>query len=312
MAYSSQILTEINKIFTERRKKSLARSNYCEEVLLNDENYVKALNAYNSTRFEISKARFKGETKKVLELEKTAKTQLDEIEKIKNQRGFKTEDFLPVYECKDCSDTGTLKNGKRCKCFKKEVSRLTFETLGITNKKFPSFKTAKYMDVNNLEKIYGKIKKFCEVFPDTTKNIIISGTVGTGKSYLAGCVANDLLKKGYNVVFITAIELNAILLKYHTAPIDEKSLYLEVLTDCDLLIIDDLGTEPIYQNVTSEYLLTILSERTLKQKPFIITTNLDQEHLLMRYQERTLSRINDKRNGVFIQITGEDLRIKRD
>ena len=111
----------------------------------------------------------------------------------------------------------------------------------------------------------GKIKKFCEVFPDTTKNIIISGTVGTGKSYLAGCVANDLLKKGYNVVFITAIELNAILLKYHTAPIDEKSLYLEVLTDCDLLIIDDLGTEPIYQNVTSEYLLTILSERTNSQ-----------------------------------------------
>ena len=115
-------------------------------------------------------------------------------------------------------------------------------------------------------------------------------------------------KAGYNPIFITAQNLNNVFLKYHTAPIDEKSLYSSLLCDCDLLVIDDLGCEPPFKNVTNEYLLMVLCERTAKSLPTIITTNLSQNQLLDRYGDRVLSRLNDKRRGSFIEIKGEDLR----
>ena len=77
------------------------------------------------------------------------------------------------------------------------------------------------------------------------------------------------------------------------------------------MVIDDLGAEPIYKNVTLEYLLLILSERLAKNMPYIITTNLSQEQILDRYGDRILSRLNDKKHGVNIEIKGEDLRRKR-
>ena len=85
-------------------------------------------------------------------------------------------------------------------------------------------------------------------------------------------------------------------------------MYAQLLCDCDLLVIDDLGSEPVYKNVTEEYLLMIINRRAANEFPTIITTNLTQEQLLDRYGDRTLSRINDKRRGIFLELKGEDLR----
>ena len=138
--------------------------------------------------------------------------------------------------------------------------------------------------------------------------MIISGSVGTGKSRLTECIAGELTKKGFNVVFLSACQLNTIFLTYHIAPVYDKSFYISLLSGCDLLVIDDLGTEPIYKNVTLEYLLTVLSERNSKNMPYIVTTNLTQEQLLDRYGDRILSRLNDKKQGIRIEINGKDLR----
>lgn len=308
---NSNLIKDIEKIYSDKRKKALEKSEFLQDELLKDNEYLSTYNEYNSTRFEISKAKFLGDDNLVKSLSAKLKSLSDKLSQIKESYDISDKDFAVKYECSICKDTGRVANGKRCKCFKKLLSKITAESLGIENRKLPSFKKAGYKDLNNLEKIYDKMISYCEKFPETDKNIVIAGSVGTGKSYLAGCIANELLAKDFNVIFISACELNSILLKYHTAPIDEKGIYLDLLTDCDLLIIDDLGSEPIYKNVTEEYLLMIVSERMNKNNPFIITTNLEQEQLLDRYGDRTLSRLNDKRHGVFIQIKGEDLRRKK-
>ncbi|MBE5742177.1 MAG: hypothetical protein E7360_02515 [Clostridiales bacterium] len=311
MINDNSVYAELDKIFAEKQRKATAKSLAIEEILFNDSNYLSAYNSYNSARFEVSKAKFNGDKQAEKSFTEEMKNFKAEMDKIISNYGYSSKDFKPDFECKICKDTGTLEDGKRCKCYKKALSNLTLKTLGIENKKLPSFKKATFKDLNNLEKIYDKMYDYCQKFPNTDKNIVIAGTVGAGKSYLAGCIANEILSKGYNAVFISACELNSVLIKYHTAKIDDKGAYLDLLINCDLLIIDDLGSEPIYKNVTEEYLLMIVTERTIKGNPFIITTNLEQEQLLDRYGDRTLSRLNDKRHGVFIQIKGEDLRRKK-
>ena len=311
MAHGNRLTYEIDKIYSIKRKNAQEKSEILNAELFNNKDYLDTYNKYNSAKFELSKAKYLGDTTLIPQLKAQIKAHLDTLNEIKKNLGFTDKDFAIKYECNICRDFGRLEDETRCKCYKKLLHKLTLEELGLEKKKLHSFKRAGYKDLNDLDKIYAKMQSYCDKFPNTDKNIVIAGSVGTGKSYLAKCIANELISRDFNVIFISACELNSILLKYHTAPIDEKGIYLDLLTECDLLVIDDLGSEPIYKNVTEEYLLMIITERMTKGNPYIITTNLEQEQLLDRYGDRTLSRLNDKSHGVFIKIKGEDLRRKR-
>ena len=93
----------------------------------------------------------------------------------------------------------------------------------------------------------------------------------------------------------------------HTSALD-KAFTFDCLTNCDLLVVDDLGTEPVYNNVTVEYLVALISTRLDIKKPFIITTNLNANELKARYNDRLASRLNDKQTTRFIEFKGVDLR----
>ena len=309
MAFESLLKRELDLYYQQKRRKNEAKANAAKAKLYSDENFVSALNAYRSENFEYSKAKYNGEEKAALIHKINAEKLKNELLTAAEKSGVKKSDLTPEYDCKLCNDTGFTKNGEKCSCYNLALKKITFDTLGIENPSLPSFEKSKYEDKNGLKKIYDKIKVYCEKFtPSTAKNIVISGDVGTGKSFLAGAIVTQVEKAGYNPIFITAQNLNNVFLKYHTAPIDEKSFYSSLLCDCDLLVIDDLGCEPPFKNVTNEYLLMVLCERTAKSLPTIITTNLSQNQLLDRYGDRVLSRLNDKRRGSFIEIKGEDLR----
>ena len=309
MAFESLLKRELDLYYQQKRRKNEAKAIAAKAKLYSDENFVSALNAYRSENFEYSKAKYNGDEKAALIHKINAEKLKNDLLTAAEKSGVKKSDLTPEYDCKLCNDTGFTKNGEKCSCYNLALKKITFDALGIENPSLPSFEKSKYEDKNGLKKIYDKIKVYCEKFtPSTAKNIVISGDVGTGKSFLAGAIVTQVEKAGYNPIFITAQNLNNVFLKYHTAPIDEKSFYSSLLCDCDLLVIDDLGCEPPFKNVTNEYLLMVLCERTAKSLPTIITTNLSQNQLLDRYGDRILSRLNDKRRGSFIEIKGEDLR----
>ena len=134
------------------------------------------------------------------------------------------------------------------------------------------------------------------------------GKPGTGKTFLASCMANTIMQRGYSVVFLTAFETVERMLKYHTTFDATKTTYLAPLLDCDLLIIDDLGSEGIYRNVTVEYFFHVINERRLANKTTLITSNLTVNEIGIRYGERTASRLFDKSACYTREFTFADAR----
>ncbi len=225
---------------------------------------------------------------------------------ILKRSGVTKEMLDPPYNCKKCRDTG-LVDGKPCSCVIKScvsdgmTANATFENSDLSV--FPS------KERERIGKIYEIAKAFCEKFPSTNKlNLIFMGGCGSGKTYLASCIANAVSAKGYGVIMLSSFVFVNRMLKYHTSFDDEKLGYIEPLLDCDLLILDDLGSENIFKNVTVEYLFHVVNERMNSGKHTIFTTNLDDDMIRNRYGERTHSRIFGSRLGTGFALSDTDLR----
>ena len=110
---------------------------------------------------------------------------------------------------------------------------------------------------------------------------------------------------------ISSFTMNQLFLEYHTAKIENKNYIMANFLDPEVLIIDDLGTEPILKNVTTEYLYLIISERLAQNRKTIISSNLGPNDILSRYGERIFSRVFNKRECKAFNIVGDDLRINK-
>jgi len=124
-------------------------------------------------------------------------------------------------------------------------------------------------------------------------------------------LASELIKQNKFVVYTTAFEMNNDFLKYHTTFNEEKMKYLSKYLECDALVIDDLGSEPVYKNVTLEYLYLVLNQRMTEQKIIILNTNLMLSELRDKYGERNFSRLINKRQNILVEFENEDLRLKK-
>lgn len=219
-------------------------------------------------------------------------------------------DLQPPPECDLCGDSG-LYEGKPCRCALKTMTQqeATFNDLPLHSLAQASL--AVYDEKNRaaMTKIYDVADKLINSFPDNNRrNIIFMGKSGSGKTFLAGCIAGALLKKGYGVVSMTAFGFVNTMLKYHTTFNEEKMKYLSPVLESDLLIIDDLGSESMLKNVTVEYLYLVLNERMTKRKHTLITTNLNPDSITQRYGERICSRLFEKRVSLVLPFVDEDLR----
>lgn len=105
-----------------------------------------------------------------------------------------------------------------------------------------------------------------------------------------------------------AFELSQNLLEWHLGSFDTKNLMQQIFIDCDVLIIDDLGTEPIYQNISLEYMQNIIDVRIMKNKLTIISTNLKTEEFMERYGDRLASRLVMSGNALKFDLNNSDLR----
>lgn len=226
-----------------------------------------------------------------------------------SSHGYSPEDLNPVYHCPDCQDTGYIK-GRKCHCLlQAEIDLLYHQSHLKDILKRENFQTFSYSwyegeDQEVMRRNVAQIHLFIENFDSDFENLLLLGAVGTGKTFLSNCIAKELLDTCHSVVYLTAFELFD---RLSAAAFGEKEIYSQ-LFDCDLLIIDDLGTELSNSLTVSQFFLCI-NERILRRKSTLISSNLDMDALSSIYSERTLSRIISC--YTIRELPGSDIRIKK-
>ena len=227
--------------------------------------------------------------------------------------GLPADYLAPVYECPDCKDTGYI-GGQKCHCFKQSMISLLYEQCNIPEMlQTENFNNLSYEyyegeDLARFKNAVNTCRNFVKNFNSDYHNLFFYGTVGTGKSFLSGCVAKELIESGHSVIYFSATGLFDLLSK-NSFDYKNREELRETYADlyqCDLLIIDDLGTEFTNQFVTSQ-LFALLNERHMGKKATIISTNLSLEELRNRYSERIFSRITS--HYEICKLSGQDIRM---
>ena len=235
------------------------------------------------------------------------------------ENGFPADYLSPVYRCPVCRDTG--KTGdlikEPCDCLKKAYQIKLRKKIGLSGEKketFEDFNPAVFPD----EKIQGQeftqrelmrfhrttCEKWANEYPNSTyRDLVLTGGTGLGKTFLLRAMAERLIERDLNVLIISAYRMLEILRKGFFENDDSA----EELLEAEVLMIDDLGSEPLMQNVTVEQLFNLINERQNRNLSTVISTNLDMARFRERYSERIASRLRGSRCKI-ISLYGKDIR----
>ncbi len=248
----------------------------------------------------------------VEDVKKTLKNLVSEREKLLLSKGYPANFLDDYYECPICKDEGFI-GSEPCECYKKlmraEAYKLSNLAARIETENFSAFSLPMHCEQKYMECILEKAKRYCKKDAAVKNNLLFTGPTGTGKTFLSSCIAKEFLDSGHFVMYQTATRISNIIddAKFrHEEP--EHGEYLSMISDCDLLIIDDLGTEYAFGYPQSQ-LFDILETRMLSGKRTVISTNMDLEELNQKYSPRLVSRILG--NYEIFVFRGNDLRYQQ-
>lgn len=238
--------------------------------------------------------------------------------------GFAPDYMEMRYRCQTCEDTGYAA-GKRCHCFERTKLKLLYAQSNLENvlqrENFNTFSYRFYDDskivpmlgITELDMIRMVVKR-CQEFANNFKekggNLLFTGSTGVGKTFLTNCIAKELIDRYLSVIYLSSNDLFEIFSKYKFSYDTEDELedtYRYIL-DCDMLIIDDLGTE-MNNTFVSSQLFYCINERINRNRGTIISTNLSMDQLRDAYSDRVTSRLMS--HYMTIPLYGGDIRMKK-
>jgi DNA replication protein DnaC len=230
-------------------------------------------------------------------------------------------DFLdeePI--CSHCGGEGYI-GTRMCSCLQElccQEQKKELSLLAAPEQRFANFRADYYPEQLDpqygasprmiMERNFQVCRKYAESFGTGSGNLLFVGGTGLGKTFLSACIAGAVADKGYSVMYETASHLFTKLEKAKFGGSEEDRQAAEKLNHCDLLIVDDLGTEMPGQFVTAA-LYNLLNDRLLAGKPMVISTNLNVDEMARRYSPQIASRLH----GSFDRLTfvGEDIRVMK-
>ena len=299
--YKQQLLTLAKRVIDSRRIAAEEQRDATLAQLRKDEQFAGLEHALRQA--EVDYVMSSGKAKTI------AKKQIDgcfsKLEKYLDKRGMTIDDLQPHYCCAKCNDTGYI-NGETCSCLSNEVRKLIFAESNVTNADY-TFDKAKETNAHN-RAVFKKAQQVCE---QGGMNMLLTGNTGTGKTYLLTACANACAQSNKSVLMLTAYTLNGMFLEAHLSDLYTHHSIIDNLVDVDVLLIDDLGTENVYKNVTAEYMFSVLNERIARKKQTFVSTNLTLTDIRERYDERIFSRLVDQNCTFVAELTGADKRIKK-
>lgn len=239
--------------------------------------------------------------------------------------GYSSDYLDPIYDCGFCQDTGFI-NGKPCECLQREITDSLYTSPELKEvlqrENFETFNFDYYSDnfidevsgksaLDNIETVVDYCQYYIKQFERKPGNLLFYGKAGSGKTFLINCIAKELIDQSYTVLYLSSVEFfdllsNITFNKKTSAAMGQITMH--ELLQCDLLIIDDLGSE-MSNSFTDSALFDCLNNRLIHQKSTIISTNLSLEDLKKSYSERIFSRVLGE--YTIFKIFGDDIRIKK-
>ncbi len=212
--------------------------------------------------------------------------------------------------CDHCGGTGYL-GSQMCECLRelcRQEQKRELTMLSGGRESFDQFRLDYYPEkaAQVMEKTFQLCKRYAQNFTERSQSLLFSGDTGLGKTFLSACIARTVAENGYSVVYETAGRLFGKLERARFNNDEDARRESEKYQACDLLILDDLGTEMPGQFVTSA-LYNLVNERVLSGKPTIISTNLTSEDFASRYNRQIASRLRG--NFLRVPFVGEDIRV---
>ena len=296
--YSYENYSQVKGKIEKRRTDARAEADYRNEMLREKSPEIAKIDAeLSSTGLLLFKAACSGGS--VAEIRERNAALCKRRKEVVVSLGY-PEDYTEVkYTCGKCSDTGFDEDGKMCSCFKEELVKATIASSGIgkliEKQSFENFDLDWYKKTpgsyDRMAAILAEAKLYVKNFPKKRGNLLLLGTTGTGKTHISTSIAADVIKQGYDVVYDTAQNIFSDFEfdRFKNGYGREESR-CDKYMECDLLIIDDLGTE-FSSQFTLSCLYNLINTRQNRGLGTIISTNLDVDDLSERYEARIYSRL---------------------
>lgn len=321
LGYSKDIFYEAEKKIQLCKKKAIDEHEMKMKILYTRFPRAREIDLeLSKTAVKVAKAVLSGsDVKKEFNfLKKQNELLRNELHEIIKKAGF-PEDYEKInYSCKKCSDEGYI-DGKMCTCMKEALRDEAYDRMNklspLSLSTFEDFSLEYYTDEplreglpsprQHMRNIYNSCVRYAENFSLKSQSLLMQGATGLGKTHLSLAIANVVLNKRFGVIYGSTPNILSKLERErfrYTRAYEDSEKYL---LDCDLLILDDLGTE--YSTAySSSTIYNIINSRIMTAKPTIISTNLSVRELEKIYSERLVSRIMG--NHLRLRFLGSDIR----